>query len=298
MQRYFWPLMLGLLLCVFPFVAEALGLGFYISFVRRILIFALAATSLSLILGFGGMVALGHAAFLGLGAYTVVIMAEFGYSSAFVVWPAAMMAAAVFAAITGAISLRTRGVYFIMITLAFAQMAYYVFISLRQFGGEDGMSLYQLSSLGGVDLYSDVSFYYVVLAIFVAFFLVFSLVISSRFGVALQGIRENETRMSALGYPVYQIKLIAYVLSGTALGLAGALLANHNQFVSPSLLHWTQSANLLIMVLVGGLGMRWAGFLGASLMLILEEFLRMWTDFWHLPLGVLLLCVVFSLPGG
>ena len=147
MQRYIPSLCLLLLLCVFPFVAEALDLGFYISFVRRILIFALAATSLSLIVGFGGMVALGHAAFLGLGAYAVVMMAEQGYTHAFIVWPVAMLVAALFALITGAISLRTRGVYFIMITLAFAQMAYYVFISLRQFGGEDGISLYQLSTL-------------------------------------------------------------------------------------------------------------------------------------------------------
>src|SRR5690606_206266 len=298
MSRSVFPLLLLALLCAFPFLAESAGLGFYVSFVRRVLIFALAATSLSLIVGFGGMVALGHAAFIGLGAYAVVVMAEMGYYSAVVVWPVAMLSAALFALLTGAVSLRTKGVYFIMITLAFAQMAYYIFISLRQFGGEDGVSLYQLSELPFLNLYDEFSFYYVVLAIVVAFMLVFNVVISSRFGTALQGIRENETRMAALGYPVYAIKLIAYGLSGTALGLAGALLANHNQFVSPSLMHWTQSANLLIMVLVGGLGLRWAGVFGATLLLVLEEFLRMWTDYWHLPLGVLLLCVVFFAPNG
>lgn len=298
MQRYLLPFILFALLCAFPFVAEALGFGFYVSFVRRILIFALAATSLSLIIGFGGMVALGHAAFLGLGAYTVVIMADQGYDNALVVWPVAMLVAALFGLVTGAISLRTRGVYFIMITLAFAQMAYYIFISLRQFGGEDGVSLYQLSSVPGLDLYNDISFYYLVLTIAIAFFVMFNVVVSSRFGTALQGVRENETRMAALGYPVYRIKLFAYVLSGTALGLAGALLANHNQFVSPSMMHWTQSANLLIMVLVGGIGMRWAGVFGATLLLGLEEFLRMWTDFWHLPLGLMLLGVVFFAPKG
>lgn len=298
MPRHFVPSVFFILLCAFPFIAEALGYGFYISLVRRILIFSLAATSLSLIVGFGGMVALGHAAFLGLGAYTVVIMAELGYENALIVWPVAMLVAAFFGLITGAISLRTQGVYFIMITLAFAQMAYYIFISLRQFGGEDGVSLYQLSTLAGIDLYNDFSFYYVVLVIALAFFVMFNIVISSRFGTALQGIRENETRMTALGYPVYRIKLMAYMLSGTALGLAGALLANHNQFVSPSMMHWTQSANLLIMVLVGGVGMRWAGVLGATLLLALEEFLRMWTDFWHLPLGLMLLGVVFFAPKG
>ncbi|ATH16543.1 branched-chain amino acid ABC transporter permease [Delftia acidovorans] len=287
-----------LALAVFPLVAPALGLDFYISFVRRVLIYALAATSLNLILGYGGMVALGHAAFFGAGAYAVGILAMNGVTSALVAWPAAALLAGLLAAATGAVSLRTRGVYFIMITLAFAQMLFYIFISLRQYGGEDGLNLPGQSVLPGLDLGHDVSFYYVVLALFAVLMAVFGRLVDSRFGKALQGVRENESRMESLGYPVYRIKLAAFVLSGAVAGLAGALLANHNLFISPSLMHWTQSANLLIMVLVGGVGLRWGGVAGAVVMLTLEEVLRMWTEYWHLPLGLLLLCVVFGAPRG
>ena len=278
-------------------VAPALGLDFYISFVRRVLIYALAATSLNLILGYGGMVALGHAAFFGAGAYAVGILAMSGVTSALVSWPVAVALAAVLACITGAISLRTRGVYFIMITLAFAQMLFYIFISLRQYGGEDGLNLPGPSTLPGLSLGDDVSFYYLVLALFTLLSWLFGRLVASRFGTALQGIRENESRMESLGYPVYRIKLAAFTLSGAAAGLAGALLANHNLFISPSLMHWTQSANLLIMVLVGGIGLRHGGVAGAVVMLTLEEVLRLWTEYWHLPLGVLLLGVVLRRAG-
>ncbi|WP_336692423.1 branched-chain amino acid ABC transporter permease [Delftia acidovorans] len=296
--RFFWTVLALLALAVFPLAAPALGLDFYISFVRRVLIYALAATSLNLILGYGGMVALGHAAFFGAGAYAVGILAMNGVTSALVAWPAAALLAGLLAAATGAVSLRTRGVYFIMITLAFAQMLFYIFISLRQYGGEDGLNLPGHSVLPGLDLGHDVSFYYVVLALFAVLMAVFGRLVDSRFGKALQGVRENESRMESLGYPVYRIKLAAFVLSGAVAGLAGALLANHNLFISPSLMHWTQSANLLIMVLVGGVGLRWGGVAGAVVMLTLEEVLRMWTEYWHLPLGLLLLCVVFGAPRG
>lgn len=287
-----------LALIVFPLVVPYIGYEFYISFVRRILIFALAASALNLVLGYGGLVALGHAAFFGAGAYAVGIAADYGLYSAFIVWPLAMLLSAVLALITGAISLRTRGVYFIMITLAFAQMIYYLFISLRQYGGEDGMNLYEYSTIPYLDLGNDIEFYYVVLFVVTVAFLFFKKIIESRFGHALMGTRENDSRMQALGYPVYGIQLMAYSMSGALMGLAGALLANHNLFVSPSLMHWTQSADLLIMVLVGGMGLMFGGVAGATVMLLLEEILRSWTEFWHLPLGILLLTVVFVAPKG
>ncbi|ANY14831.1 branched-chain amino acid ABC transporter permease [Bordetella pseudohinzii] len=296
-SRVFTLLLLAALLA-FPLAAPALGLDFYISFVRRVLIYALAATSLNLVLGYGGMVALGHAAFFGAGAYAVGILGASGVTAALVAWPAAMLLAAALAWVIGAISLRTRGVYFIMITLAFAQMVYYIFISLRQYGGEDGLNLPGYSTLPGLDLANDAAFYYLVLAILVAVMFAFNRLVASRYGAALQGVRENESRMEALGYPVYRIKLTAFVLSGAAAGLAGALLANHNLFISPSLMHWTQSANLLIMVLVGGIGLRYGGVAGATVMLVLEEVLRQWTEYWHLPLGLLLLAVVLGAPRG
>lgn len=290
---------LGLvLLLVFPLVAPALNLDFYVSFVRRVLIFALAATSLNFILGYGGMVALGHAAFFGAGAYVVAILSVQGIAQALIAWPAAMIVAGVLACVIGAISLRTRGVYFIMITLAFAQMVFYLFISLRQYGGEDGINLSGPTVLPGLNLADDRTFYYVVLVLVLICLWGLNRLIQARFGQALQGIRENEARMEALGYPVFRIKLLAFVIAGVMAGLAGALLASHNQFVSPSLMHWTASANLIIMVIVGGIGLRYGGLVGAAVMLWLEEVLRLYTDYWHLPLGVLLLVIVLFAPRG
>ncbi len=293
------PTLLGLaLLLIFPLVAPALDLEFYVSFVRRVLIFALAATSLNFILGYGGMVALGHAAFFGAGAYVVAILSVQGVSQALIAWPVAIVVAGLLAFVIGIISLRTRGVYFIMITLAFAQMVFYLFISLRQYGGEDGINLTGPALFPGLNLADDKTFYYVVLVIVVACLWWLNRLIQARFGQALQGIRENEARMEALGYPVFRIKLLAFVIAGAMAGLAGALLAQHNQFVSPSLMHWTASANLIIMVIVGGIGLRYGGLVGAAVMLWLEEVLRLYTDYWHLPLGVLLLAIVLFAPRG
>ncbi len=287
-----------LALVLFPLVALWTGDDFHISYLRRVLIFAIAATSLNLVLGYGGMIALGHAAFFGAGAYGVVILSGLGVHAGVVVWLAAAALAGVLALLIGAISLRTRGVYFIMITLAFAQMVYYLFISLRQYGGEDGINLYARSALFGLDLDDDLVFYYVVLLCFLLVSWAFGRLVESRFGKALVGIRENPARMQALGYPVWRLQLCAFTLGGCVAGLAGALLAEHNLFVSPGILHWTQSASLVIMVLVGGMGLRHGGAAGAFVLLLLEEMLRQLTEFWHLPLGVLLLLVVFFAPDG
>jgi len=287
-----------LLLIMFPVVAPALDLTFYVSFVRRVLIFALAASSLNLILGYGGMVALGHAAFFGAGAYVLAMLSVEGISNALIAWPVALMVCALLALFVGVVSLRTRGVYFIMITLAFAQMVYYIFISLRKYGGEDGMNLAAHSKLPWLDLAHDNTFYYFVLVVVLLSLWLMNRLIQARFGQALQGIRENEPRMEAMGYPVFRIKLLAFVIAATFAGLAGILLANHNLFVSPSLMHWTESANLIIMVIVGGMGLRYGGLVGAAVMLSLEEFLRLYTDYWHMPLGALLLVIVLLAPQG
>lgn len=287
------------LLIVFPLAARALEQPFYIGFASRVLIFALAATSLNLIVGFGGMVSFGHAAFLGVGAYTVAILMHHGVVSALFSWPAAVACAAAVALLIGAISLRTRGVYFIMITLAFAQMLYYLFVSLKTYGGDDGLSLARRSGLGlGLDLKADVTFYYVVLVLFVLVMLAMQRLINARFGRVLQAIRENETRMEAIGYPVYRYKLAGFVLAGAIAGLAGALIANQNTFVSPNLMHWTQSGTLLVMVILGGLGYLYGAALGAVALLLLEEVLSGYTVHWQLALGVILLVVVLRAPHG
>ncbi|HEY0821710.1 MAG TPA: branched-chain amino acid ABC transporter permease, partial [Rhizobacter sp.] len=287
------------LLAALPLVLDALGESFYVGVASRILIFALAATSLNLILGFGGMVSFGHAAFVGMGAYTVGILMQGGVVSAWVAWPAAFVVGGLFAFVIGLVSLRTQGVYFIMITLAFAQMLYYLMVSLKTWGGDDGLSLVSRSKLGlGLDLANDVQFYYVVLAVCVLAFVAIARLLNARFGHVLQGIRENETRMEALGFAVFRHKLIAFTLAGAIAGLAGALLANQGNFVSPALLQWSQSGMLMVMVILGGVGYLYGGLLGAAVFLLLEEVLVAYTIHWQFGLGAVLLAVVLLAPNG
>jgi branched-chain amino acid transport system permease protein len=285
------------MLAIFPVLATIAGEEFYIGLASRIMIFALAASSLNLVLGFGGMVSLGHAAFFGAGAYTVGILMQNDIASGWISWPAAMLVSAVLAFIVASISLRTKGVYFIMITLAFAQMIYYFFISMKTFGGDDGISLPARSAFG-IDLSSDTQFFYTVLAICaIAFYLLHRLV-NSRFGRVIQAIRENETRMEAIGYPVLHYKRTCFVIGAALAGLAGALLANQNMLVSPTLIHWTQSGTLMVMVILGGVGYFSGGILGAVAILLLEEVLSGYTMHWQLALGVLLLAMVLAFPEG
>jgi branched-chain amino acid transport system permease protein len=283
---------------VFPLAAIAIDQPFYVSFATRLMIFGIAATSLNLILGFGGMVSFGHAAFLGIGAYIVGILMVSGITNAYLAWPAAMLASGLAALVIGAISLRARGVYFIMITLAFAQMLYYVAISLRQFGGDDGLSLPGRSSLSGADLTDDATFYYVVLTITVLLLFFMARLVNSRFGRVIQAIRENEVRTEAVGFAVYRYKLACFVIAGAMAGMAGALIANQNGIVSPSLMYWTQSGSLMIMVIIGGVGYLYGGLIGAIVLLLLEETLSSYTVHWQLPLGILLLILVLFTPNG
>jgi branched-chain amino acid transport system permease protein len=295
-------------LCVLPPVAQALDQLFYVSFASRVLIYGLFASSLSLLIGTGGMLSFGHAAYFGAGAYTVAILAHeasvvaqpllSGSQSAWVVWPLAAAVASVLAFVIGAISLRTRGAYFIMITLAFAQMLYYVFVSLRRYGGDDGMSLPDRSKISGLDLQNDVEFYYVVLAIFVVVLYLLGRLIRSRFGAVVAGIRQNEVRMSSIGYPVYRYKLACFVIAGGIAGLAGALSVNQAGFAGPGLMHWMQSGSVMVMVILGGVGSPYGGVLGAAAFLLLEEVLSDHTPHWPLALGLLLLAVVFFAPRG
>jgi branched-chain amino acid transport system permease protein len=294
-----WALPLLALLAVFPTIAASTGGDFYITLASRILIFALAATSLNLILGFGGMVSFGHAAFIGLGAYTVAIAMQEGLASAWVAWPLAMLVSAAFALLVGAISLRTQGVYFIMITLAFAQMLYFLVVSLKAYGGDDGLTMAMRSRVvPGVDLAVDRHFYYVTLGLVGGALWLVARLLNARFGHTLQAIRENEVRMLAIGFPVYRYKLVAFTLAGALAGLAGALMANLGGFVSPALMQWSQSGMLMIMVILGGVGYLYGGLVGAVFFLLLEELLSHYTIHWQLGLGAVLLLVVMVAPNG
>ena len=296
--KWRWSGLVLLALMALPFVANVFGEAFYIALATRILIFALAATSLNLILGFGGMVSFGHAAFLGVGAYTVVILSQMGVVDAWVAWPTAMVVAGLFALLIGAVSLRTQGVYFIMITLAFAQMMYYLVVSFKTYGGDDGMSLPARSRIGFLDMFNDTHFYYATLLACVAVLVLIARVLNARFGHVLQAIRENEVRMQSLGYAVFRYKLCAFVMSGSLAGLAGALLANQSGFVSPAMMQWSQSGMLMMMVILGGVGHLYGGVWGAIVFLLLEETLSHFTIHWQLGLGALLLMVVLLLPNG
>lgn len=287
---------LGLL--ALPWGMGLIGQEFYVSFASRVLIMALAATSLNLVIGFGGMVSFGHAAFFGAGAYCVAVLAESGVTSAWLAWPAAIGVAGALAVLVGAISLRTRGVYFIMITLAFAQMAYYLFISARSWGGDDGLPLNGRMTLAGFSLADDAALFYAAAGLLALAMLFFGRLAEARFGRTLQAIRENETRMEALGYPVFRYRLVAFALGGAVAGLAGALLANLTGLASPNLLQWTQSGTLLVMVIIGGVGYLYGGVVGAAVLLLLEESLVGVTEHWHIILGLLLLAVVLFAPKG
>ncbi|MFB0935773.1 MAG: branched-chain amino acid ABC transporter permease [Propionivibrio sp.] len=288
--------LLGLI--ALPWGMRLIGQEFYVSFASRVLIMALAATSLNLVIGFGGMVSFGHAAFFGAGAYCVAVLAESGLTSAWLAWPAATGVAAALAVLVGAISLRTRGVYFIMITLAFAQMVFYLVVSLKTWGGDDGLPLLQRSAFGSLNLKDDSTFYFVVLAILAFVLFMLDRIAHSRFGRVIQSIRENEVRMEALGYPVFSFKLVCFSLGGALAGLAGALMANQAGLASPNLLHWMQSGILMVMIVIGGVGSVFGGVVGAVLLLVCEEAFVEITPHWQIGLGLLLLAVVLWAPLG
>jgi branched-chain amino acid transport system permease protein len=290
----------GILLLVFlPLAAWLLHEPFYVSLFSRIMIFALAALSLDLILGYSGLISFGHAAFLGIGAYVVGILASHGVTSAFLQWPLAVALAGGMALVVGAISLATTGVYFIMITLAFAQMCYFAAQSLEKYGGDDGLTLWHRSDVAGLlDLSNAYVFYYLVLVLLLGCFYVSWRLVQSRFGMVLQGIRENERRMQALGFPTYRYKLTGFVLAGAMAGLAGALLANQAEFVSPAFLHWSRSGELLFMVTLGGVGSLVGPILGASAFLLLEELISSYTAHWKMVFGPLLVLFVLFVRRG
>ncbi len=292
-------LLLLLALVLLPVYVEMTGSRFLLTLFTRIVILALAAVSLNLILGYGGMMSFGHAAYLGIGGYAVGILAFEGVTTGFVQWPVALLVSAFFALVIGALSLRTRGVYFIMITLAFAQMAYYIVAGLARYGGDDGLTIQKRSQfLPPINLSNKVQFYYICLALLcAAIYLVWRLV-NSRFGMAVQGARSNDMRMRAIGFPTYRYKLTCFVIAGTLCGLAGALLANHTDFVSPAMMYWTRSGDLIIMVVLGGMGSTFGPLFGAVALLVLEEVLSGITEYWQIILGPLLLLVVLFARGG
>ena len=305
-------LLAGLLLLV-PLAAWALEEPFYITLATRVAILALAAVGLNLALGLGGLVSFGHAAFFGIGGYVAGILSthasnlqplmswpiEIGGSDQMpVVWPAAVILSGLVALAIGAISLRTSGVYFIMITLAFAQMIYYFAISWPAYGGEDGVSLALRNSFPGIGTALPLNFFLICYALLIAALWLFARLRDSRFGAALQAARQNEVRIAAVGISPFPIRLVAFVLSGMMTGLAGALFADLNRFASPSMLSWQMSGELIVLVILGGTGRLCGPVAGAVLFVLLEFFLGGVTERWQLFLGLILLGVVLFARGG
>jgi branched-chain amino acid transport system permease protein len=285
-------------LALLPVYIAMGGNNFVLILFTRILILALAATSLNLILGYGGMVSFGHAVYLGIGGYVVGILAKEGVNAGIAQWPLALLVSALFSLVIGALSLRTRGVYFIMITLAFSQMLYYVAVSLDRYGADDGLTIYRRSQFGLLNLSNKILFYYVCLALLLGVIFLVARIVNSRFGMVIRGATSNERRMRAIGFPVFRYRLVCFVIAGTLCGLAGVLLANHTDFISPAMMHWTRSGDLIVMVVLGGMGSAFGPLIGAVVLLVLEEALSGITEYWQIILGPLLLLIVLFARGG
>lgn len=301
---------LCLLLILLPMITDAAGMPSLLSLATRALIYGIAAASLNLVLGYGGMVSFGHAAFFGIGGYVVGILFQNftdetlflglipGSNQLLITLPIAILVAGLLAALIGALALRTGGVQFIMITMAFAQMLFFLFVSLKVYGGEDGMMIRRSNEVPFLDMRDKATLYWVVLAVTLGFFLLLRRVVNSSFGAILAGIRQNERRMAALGISVFRYKLYAFVLSGMGAGLAGALMANAMRFASPDMMHWMKSGELMVMVILGGVGSLLGPFFGAATLLLLESSLSAWTEHWQLALGAILLVIVLGTKGG
>jgi len=293
------PAILFLLLALAP-LAVTIGMpAGWLALLTRALIFAIAALSLDLILGVGGLVSFGHAAFLGIGAYVTGIMITEGRSEALAILPVILGVCALFGAITGAICLRTRGVAFIMITLAFGQMVYFLAQALSAYGGDDGLTLYEKSTLLGFNPFaSRTSFYYSVLIALAGAYLLVRGLVASRFGRVLRAARENPTRVSVTGFDVNKVRLVAYVISGMLAGLSGFFLANHTEFVSPAFMSWQRSGELIFMAVLGGVGSLHGAIIGAIAYLIAEDALSHLTEHWRVIFGPMIILFVLFTRGG
>ncbi len=296
-----------ILLAIVPPLLFWSGQLFYLDLASRLVILAIAAVSLNFILGYGGLVSFGHAAFIGIGAYCVGIPVYHGtygewdaiasYSGLFHV-ALAVIISALFALVTGAICLRTKGVYFIMITMAFAQMIFFLFVSMETYGGDDGLVIDIRSELPAANLDQPLQLYLVSYVSLIAVIFIVRTIVRSRFGMVLQGAKDNNERMVTLGYNTYLYRLTAYVISGAMCGFAGALLGNFTTFISPEMMGWTRSGELIFMVILGGAGTTLGPVLGSMIFILLEEILSSFTIYWHLPFGLMLIIVVLFVRGG
>src|SRR3954454_8220108 len=283
------PIGIFLAFAVLPAAAPLAGGEHLLTLGSRVMIFAIAAVALDLLIGYGALISFGHAAFIGLGAYAVGILASHGINDALISLPVALAVSALFAFATGIVCLRTKGVYFIMITLAFGQMAYFIATSLAPYGGDDGLTIRVRSTLAGFPIFgNDRALYYIALGCLLGAYLLCRALVESRFGRVYRGARENPLRVSTIGFEVYRYQLVAYVIAGMLGGLSGFLLGNATDFVSPAYMSWQRSGELLIMVILGGMGTLNGAIIGAAAFILTEEWLSHLTELWKVIFGPLL----------
>lgn len=295
-----------LVLAVLPLLTQAFDQRYLLSIGTRIVVWSIAAVSLNMILGYGGLVSFGHAMFFGIGGYGVGILSAHGVSSGWIQWPVALLAATAWAALIGALSLRTRGLYFIMITLAFAQLVYYVGGGLEAYGGDDGLNISRSRFPGLLDLRDKANFYWLCFALLCTTLWFCSRYANSRFGLVIRGARSNELRMTALGFPVFHYRLSAFAISGAFGGLAGILLANEGAYVSPAMMSWMKSGDLIVIVVLGGMGTLFGPLYGTIAFFVLEESLpsilnlahKGWGEYWMIVFGPLLVLIALYARGG
>jgi branched-chain amino acid transport system permease protein len=293
------PVLIFIALAAVPLVAICGAQTYVLDLFSRIMIFAIAAVALDFLIGYGGLISFGHAAFVGLGAYAVGILSVHGFTDALIALPVALAASALFALATGAVCLRTQGVYFIMITLAFSQMVFFTASSLAPYGGDDGLTVRARDTIAGFALMRDPrSFYYVVFVCLLVTYLLCRTLIAARFGRVFCGARENPIRMASIGYNIFRYQLVAYVIAGAFGGLSGFLLANAAEFVSPAYMSWQRSGELVIMVLLGGTGTLYGAVMGAAVFVLAEEWLSGLTEHWKMIFGPLLVLIVLFARGG
>ncbi len=308
--RFWVPALVLLALALLPVYAAAVGQSFYVTLFSRILIYALAGVALNFVLGFGGLVSFGHALYMGLGAYAVGILSFHGVTNGWLHLLAALAMGGLFATLIGAVVVRTGGMTFIMITLAFAQMGYFLAVSLKQYGGDDGLTIEARSALGVIDLGNNTVLYYSILFCLVGALWLFNRILAARFGFALKGIKSNERRMLALGFPTFRYKLTAYVISAMVCALAGFFLANFTKFASPSYMQWSVSGELIVIVVLGGMLTLFGPVIGAIVLLLLEELLQAWkpvlyppiedviSNHWQFVIGIFVILVVLYAKRG
>lgn len=295
-----------LVLAALPLLTQAFDQRYLLSIGTRIIIWSIAAVSLNMILGYGGMVSFGHAMFFGIGGYAVGILSAHGVSSGWIQWPVALLAATAWAALIGLLSLRTRGLYFIMITLAFAQLVYYVGSGLEAYGGDDGLNISRSRFPGLIDLRDKASFYWLCFALLCASLWFCSRYANSRFGLVIRGAKSNELRMTALGFPVFRYRLAAFTIAGALGGLSGILLANEGAYISPAMMSWMKSGDLIVIIVLGGMGTLFGPLYGTIAFFVLEEALppvlnlvhKGWGEYWMIVFGPLLVLIALYARGG